>query len=185
MNLKDFNINKQTTIFLDRDGVINKLLPNDYVKSVDEFYFKEGVLECFADLSKLFKIVIVVTNQQGIGKGIMDVESLEKVHFFMASKVFEFKGRIDQIYYCPALESENNPNRKPEIGMALQAKKDYPGIDFKNTIMVGDSQSDIDFGNKTGMFTILITDGNKHQIQNANCEFNTLKDFINELKNKL
>jgi len=181
MNFKDFNINKQTTLFLDRDGVINKYLHNDYVKSVDEFYFKEGVLDCFADLSKIFGKVIIVTNQQGIGKGIMSVSDLEKVHRFMASKIFEFEGRIDQIYFCPALASDNNPCRKPEIGMALQAKKDYPGIDFQNSVMVGDSQSDIDFGNKAGMKTVLITGGNVHKVQNANYEFNTLKDFINEL----
>lgn len=181
MNLKDFNINKDTTLFLDRDGVINKLLTNDYVKSVEEFCFNEGVLECFADLSKLFGKVIVVTNQQGIGKGIMNVESLEKVHRFMASKIFEFEGRIDQIYFCPATIADNNPNRKPEIGMALEAKKDYPDIDFQNTIMVGDSQSDIDFGINAGMKTILITNGNLHQVKNADSEFNTLKDFIDKL----
>lgn len=78
MIYKGLNINKETTLFLDRDGIINKLRPNDYVKSIDEFCFIDGVLECFVDLSKLFGKVIIVTNQQGIGKGIMTLEDLEK-----------------------------------------------------------------------------------------------------------
>lgn len=181
MIYKGLNINKETTLFLDRDGIINKLRPNDYVKSVDEFCFIDGVLECFVDLSKLFGKVIIVTNQQGIGKGIMTLEDLEKIHKYLTSKVFEFEGRIDQIYFCPSLASENDPNRKPEIGMALQAKKDFPSIDFKNSIMIGDSQSDIDFGKNAGMKTVLIKNEIGSKLQNADAHFNTLKDFINEL----
>lgn len=181
MIYKGLNINKETTLFLDRDGIINKLRPNDYVKSIDEFCFIDGVLECFVDLSKLFGKVIIVTNQQGIGKGIMTLEDLEKIHKYLTSKVFEFEGRIDQIYFCPSLASENDPNRKPEIGMALQAKKDFPSIDFKNSIMIGDSQSDIDFGKNAGMKTVLIRNEIGSKLQNADAHFNTLKDFINEL----
>ena len=71
MSLKDFNIDQNTSLFLDRDGVINVMRKNDYVKRVDEFVFIDGVLANFEYLSDLFKKVFVVTNQQGIAKGLM------------------------------------------------------------------------------------------------------------------
>ncbi|HWB62438.1 MAG TPA: hypothetical protein VG603_02930, partial [Chitinophagales bacterium] len=65
MTLSELNIDKNWTLFLDRDGVINLLYPNDYVKKWDEFYFLEGVLDALKKLSGIFRRIIIVTNQQG------------------------------------------------------------------------------------------------------------------------
>ena len=181
MSLKDFNIDQNTCLFLDRDGVINVMRKNDYVKRVDEFVFIDGVLANFEFLSDVFKKIFVVTNQQGISKGLMTHRDLEAIHDYMATKIFEFGGRIDQIYYCPDLESSGSPNRKPEIGMALQAKSDYPDIELRNSIMVGDSESDMIFAKKAGMLGVLIGDAEPEECL-ADLKFKNFKEFVQKIK---
>lgn len=139
------------SLFLDRDGVINHKIPNDYVKNYSELKFINGTLESLSKLSQLFKYIFIVTNQQGIGKGIMTVQDLETLHNKMLSDIEQHNAQIDKIYYCPELAIHNPNCRKPNIGMALQAKKDFPDIDFKKSVMVGDSISDMEFANNAGI----------------------------------
>ena len=73
-------IDKSWTLFLDRDGVINKKLENDYVKTIDEFEFLPQVLEAIKQFSSHFQKIVIVTNQQGISKKLMTENDLEKVH---------------------------------------------------------------------------------------------------------
>lgn len=157
MTLKNLNIDNTWTLFLDRDGVINKKLENDYVKHTTEFEFIDGVLNALRILNPLFKHIVVVTNQQCIGKRIIFPEDLELIHQNMLYEISYLKGRIDKIYYAPQLASENHPYRKPGIGMALQAKQDFPDIDFSKSIIVGDSMSDMEFGKNAGMKTVYIS----------------------------
>ena len=155
-----WGINQDWTLFLDRDGVINVRLVDDYVKTPSEFEFIQGVQEAIAQLSKIFKTIVVVTNQQGIGKGLMQVADLELIHQKMKDEIFANGGRIDGIYYCPFLASENSILRKPNIGMALLAQKDFEHIQFNKSIMVGDSKSDMQFGRNAGMKNVYVnTDG--------------------------
>ncbi len=151
------NINGDWTLFLDRDGVINRKIDGDYVRNVQDFTFLPGVLEAIAQLSTIFGRIIVVTNQQGIGKGLMTHEDLYKVHSHMTQVVGMNGGRIDQVYYCPYLEIYDPACRKPNPGMAFQAKEDFSDIDFKKSVMVGDSSGDIGFGKNVGMLTIKIS----------------------------
>ena len=144
------------TLFLDRDGVINRRLPGAYVNCVEDFEFLEGVLEAIAAFSKVFGRIIVVTNQQGIGKGLMTVEQLDVVHQEMLTSIEKAGGHIDAIYFCPDLRSQKDNSRKPNPSMALEAQKDFPEIDFKKSVMIGDSVSDILFGNRLEMKTIFI-----------------------------
>lgn len=151
-------INKGWTLFLDRDGVINKRLPGDYVKHIDEFEFIDGVLDALQMFDDAFGHIIVVTNQQGIGKGVMSERQLFLIHEFMLAKVFDRGGRIDHICYCSE-KAEDDPHcRKPNTGMAEEAKEKFPDIDFKRSIMVGDSQSDMEFGQRLGMHCAFIGD---------------------------
>ncbi len=159
-------IDSTWTLFLDRDGVINKRLPGRYVQSWEEFEFIEGSLEAIVQLSPLFYKTVVVTNQQGIGKGLMTHEDLHEVHQQMQTSILKAGGKIDQCYYSPFLKTENPPCRKPNTGMALQAQNDFPLIDFTKSIMVGDSISDMEFGERLGMTTIFIE--GKEEEQNAN-----------------
>jgi histidinol-phosphate phosphatase family protein len=157
MTLKDLNIDRSWTLFLDRDGVINEKLDNDYVKRWEEFRFLEGSLEAVAALSRLFGKIVVVTNQQGIGKWLYTSEALEEIHRRMVEAIVAQGGRIDRVYFSPYLDAEKHPSRKPATGMALQAKMDFPEIEFKKSVMVGDSMSDMKFGKAAGMQTAFIS----------------------------
>ncbi|MBK5721485.1 HAD-IIIA family hydrolase [Dysgonomonas sp. Marseille-P4677] len=155
-------------IFLDRDGVINIERPNDYVKNISEFVFIDGVLDAIKILSKKFNHIFIITNQRGVGRNIMSLSDLDEVHTYMLSEIKKYGGDISRIYYCTDIDS-TSINRKPNIGMAFQAQRDYPSIDFSKSVFVGNSKSDIDFGNKLGMFTVLVGDKYKkeHKIYNS------------------
>ncbi len=163
----DFYIDKNWTLFLDRDGVINEHIKDGYVTSLDNFKFIEGSLEAISLLSNKFIRIVVVTNQQCVGKGIISEEELNIIHQHLLQKVEENNGRIDRIYFAPQLVSENSIYRKPNTGMADQAKKDFPEIDFKQSVMVGDSISDMEFGKDKGMYTVFI-----HPLGNSKYNFN-------------
>lgn len=155
MRLSDIDILGFDTLFLDRDGVINKLRPNDYVKSWEEFLFLPGILEALAIWNSHFKHIIIVSNQRGVGKGLMSEDHLKNIHFRMVKEIEKHGGRIDKIYYCTSLTNEDI-NRKPNIGMALQAKKDFPDIDFSRSLMIGDSESDMIFAKNAKIKGILV-----------------------------
>ena len=97
--MKKPDIDSSWTIFLDRDGVINKKIENDYVKRWDDFSFTNKALLAIAALSKRFPKILVVTNQRGVGKGLMTEDELITIHENMRKKVDEESGRIDKIYY--------------------------------------------------------------------------------------
>jgi len=155
----EWNINKTWTLFLDRDGVINLHYPSDYVKNWSEFFFLEGALDALQNLAKVFTRIIVVTNQQGVGKQLMQQEDLDFIHAEMLKEVRKHGGRIHAIYAATALKEEDvKAWRKPATGMGKQAKKDFPEIDFTKSVMVGDSATDMQFGKNLGMKTIFIGD---------------------------
>ncbi|MBE0662272.1 MAG: HAD-IIIA family hydrolase [Bacteroidales bacterium] len=158
MSLKNLHIDASWTLFLDRDGVINQRLPDDYVKSPDEFELIAGVAEAVMDLSTRFGKIIVVSNQQGIGKGLMTESDLEMVHKKMFSLISNAGGKIDAVFFASSLAHEQNIMRKPNIGMGLAARKKFPEIRFKRSIMAGDSFGDVQFGKRLGMKTVLIGD---------------------------
>lgn len=179
--LCELPVDASWTLFLDRDGVINERIVDDYVKQINELRILDGVPEAVADFCRLFGRVVVVTNQQGIGKGMMDEEDLEIIHGYMNNVFKDHGGSIDKFYFAPQLVSENSNFRKPGTGMALQAKKDFPEIDFSKSIMIGDSESDIEFGMKLGMKTIMLTNVRNISTK-ADYIFNNLQTVARELK---
>lgn len=151
-----WTVDESWTLFLDRDGVINRRIPGAYVTDNEEFEFIEGVQKAIRHFSVFFGRIVVVTNQQGIGKGLMTEAQLSGVHAHMQVQIEQSGGRIDGIYYCPFLAKDNPKCRKPNTGMALQAQADFPEINFEKSIMVGDSATDMEFGLKLGMKTVFI-----------------------------
>jgi histidinol-phosphate phosphatase family protein len=151
-------VNKDWSLFLDRDGVINVRPLNDYVKTPEEFIFIPEALKAIRIVSNIFGKIFVVTNQQGVGLGLMTQTVLDEIHQILSNKVVESGGKIDRIYSCTAIKTKEKNCRKPAIAMALQAKTDFPAIDFSKSIMVGDTASDIEFGRNAGMFCVLIGD---------------------------
>lgn len=158
MNLKDLKIDGSWTLFLDRDGVINARILGGYVQKWEQFEFLPGFLDAIKILAPLFPRIIVVSNQQGIGKGLMAEKDLELLHRKMTAEIEKNGGRIDRIYHSPALEGEGSITRKPNVGMGLKARKDFPEINFKRSIMVGDSTSDMIFGKRLKMVTVFLSE---------------------------
>ena len=173
-------IDKSWTLFLDRDGVINVRLIDDYVKNINEFEFLPGVLEAFKIFSEKFGRIIIVTNQQGVGKGLMTLKDVDEVHSFMKKEIEAQKGRIDAIYVCPQLKSDPDNFRKPSPRMAYMAQHDFPEIDLEKSVMIGDSNSDIEFGKNAGMYTILI--GDEPVKCKPDSSFESLLEFAKILK---
>ena len=157
MTLKDLHIDKGWSLFLDRDGVINRRISGDYIKKWEEFEFLPGVPEAISTFTSYFGKIFIVTNQQGIGKGLMTERELEEIHNQMIEEIQFEGGRINKIYYSPYREEEKSVFRKPNTGMARKAKIDFPEIDFQKSLMIGDSISDVAFGRNAGMITIFIT----------------------------
>jgi histidinol-phosphate phosphatase family protein len=149
------NIDQHWTLFLDRDGVINHDKDNDYIRNWEEFRFYDTTLEAMAILAPLFQKIVIVTNQKGVGKGLMTSDDLQRIHHNMLQSVQQAGGKIDRIYYCPDL-SDDSINRKPNPGMAFQAKADFPEIDFSKSIIVGNRISDMGFGRNAGMHTVFL-----------------------------
>lgn len=148
---------KDWTVFLDRDGVINKKpAEHDYIKSWDEFEFLPGAIEAIVILKKMFGRIVVVSNQQGVGKGVIDPFALQTIHQRMTGRIIKAGGDIDLYLHCPHLVSDHCSCRKPEIGMALRAKEIFPEIDFGKSVAIGDAASDVVFGRGIGAFTVLI-----------------------------
>lgn len=177
----NFKFTHEWSLFLDRDGVINERLPDDYVKTWDEFKFLPGVLDALTAFNQYFSRIFIVTNQAGIEKELYTHADLKLIHEQMMEYIQYHGGRIDEIYYCPYKGDLDPLCRKPNPGMALEAKKDFPDIDFKKCIMVGDSVSDIVFGNNLGMRTILVGNKGDHSFSNdhsiPDCRLDSLKDF--------
>ncbi len=173
-----FQVDNSWTLFLDRDGVINHRLIGDYVKHTGEFELLDGVAQAIARANQLFGRVVVVTNQQGIGKKIMTERNLSEIHAYCDELLKAANAQIDRYYFAPDLADETNVLRKPNGGMAQLAKADFPEIDFAKSVMVGDSNSDIEFGKRLGMKTVFIGEG-RHE--SADFTFENLKLFIDTL----
>lgn len=148
-------IDDHWTLFLDRDGVINVNNDHGYILKRSEFVFTHKALDALKALSKLFGRIIVVTNQRGISKGLMTEAELHGIHEVMKAEIASAGGRIDDIFYCTAMD-DRHPARKPNPGMALQAKRRYPEIDFTCSVMVGDKLSDMEWGRNIGAHTVLV-----------------------------
>lgn len=185
---KKLSIGPGWSLFLDRDGVINKRIPEDYVKNPGEFEFIPGVTEALAIFAGIFNPIIIVTNQQGIGRGLMTNPQLNLVHEKMLQKITETGGRIDAVFFSPDLKNTSSVTRKPAVGMGLKARRQFPSMNFKRSIMAGDSYSDILFGHRLGMLTVLIGTDKDVAFQCSGMldfSFPDLISFAEYLKNNL
>ena len=142
-------------IILDRDGVINHDKIGSYIFNADEFVFMPGAKEAIKFFSEVFGTIVVATNQKGVAKGLMSLSDLNGIHAYMQKEISSSGGRIDKIYFAIDMDNDS-PMRKPQTGMALQAKKDFPQIDFAKSIMVGNRISDMEFGRNAGMATVFL-----------------------------
>ncbi len=177
------NIDKEWTLFLDRDGVINYEKKDDYIRNWQEFKFYEGAKEAINTFAKKFGKIIVVSNQRGISKGLMTEEDLANIHHNMQLDIQSSGGRIDAIYYCTAIDAKD-PYRKPNPGMAFLAKQDFPDIDFSKSIIAGNKSSDMLFGKNAGMYPVFIASTHPQTPfphPDIDLRFNSLAEFAKAL----
>jgi D,D-heptose 1,7-bisphosphate phosphatase len=127
-------------VFLDRDGVINVLDMGSYVTSWDKFIFLEGVIEAIVELNRAGYLVIIITNQSAINRGLMTEEDLKEIHSKMLAEIENAGGHVEGIYHCPHAPDENCGCRKPNTGMFDKVNQDYE-IDYANSWFVGDFES--------------------------------------------
>jgi len=155
--MRILKIDKNWTLFLDRDGVINKRLKNDFVTGWEEFEFLNLALAAISMLSNYFSKIIVVTNQRCVDEGLLLKTDLDSIHDRLSKEVIKHGGQLTTIYSCPHTKESNCNCRKPKTGMGLKAKEDFPEINFNKSIIVGDSFTDLQFGKRLNMKTVFIT----------------------------
>ncbi|MBK9246905.1 MAG: HAD-IIIA family hydrolase [Ignavibacteria bacterium] len=165
---------KRKAFFFDRDGIVNKRLMGGYVTRPSEFEFQPDFVALFQLVKSHGFYTVIITNQQGIGKGIMTENDLSDVHNYMQLKLIESTGiSFDAIYYCGDLEQTNSQRRKPNPGMLLEAIEAHY-LDSTISIMLGDSISDVQAGKAVGSTTILIGDFSKVDVPEADYIFDSL-----------
>jgi len=179
-------IDKSWSLFLDRDGVLNHEKHEDYILCWDEFRFYDGVKAALKQLNDVFGVIVLVTNQRGIGKGLMTLDDLTDIHSKMMEEIKAAGGRIDKLYFCADLDNDS-PCRKPNPGMAELAKKDFPQIDMNRSIMVGNRLSDMRFGRNAGMHTVFVATTNPEVTADdplVDLRFEDLAAFANAVARK-
>lgn len=178
--------NKQRTVFLDRDGTINKYV--GFLRNIDEFELLDGVAEAIKKINASGYLAIVVTNQPVIARGEVSFEELQEIHNKMETLLGEQGAYVDAIYFCPHHPHKGYAGERPELkidcecrkpkpGMLIQAAKDF-NIDLINSWMIGDGENDILAGKNAGCHTALIQSEQKEYGQEV--LVTSLDAFVND-----
>ena len=171
-------------LFLDRDGVIN--LEQGYVHTPEEFKFIDGIFDLVAAANNMGYLVVVVTNQAGIGRGFYSEADFHALTNWMKARFTERGGRIDAVYFSPyhpkygvGKYRRESDCRKPSPGMLLQAKRELD-IDLSKSIFIGDSLKDIQASNAAGVGTTLFLNNHNNGLK---CElYIEISDLRSALK---
>jgi D-glycero-D-manno-heptose 1,7-bisphosphate phosphatase len=147
------------TIFLDRDGVINK--EKNYLHKIEDFEFIKGVFDACKHFNNLDFKIIIITNQSGIARGFYSKNDYKILTQWMKNQLMENGVNILDVFYCPHLPKDKCWCRKPSPGMLIDAQEKY-NIEMKKSWLIGDKEDDIIAANKAGIFnTILVKSGHK------------------------
>lgn len=165
---------QRKAFFFDRDGIVNVRIMGGYVTCVSEFAFLPGFFEVFSRIVQAGFLTVVVTNQQGVGKGIMSEQALRNVHAYMQHELVSATGSaFDDIFFCPDLASVENSCRKPSPRMLLDAAERY-AIDMEQSWMIGDALSDARAARAAGVRSILVGTFAEHEAAIADAVFPSL-----------
>jgi len=144
---------KGRAVFLDRDGTI--ILDRGYLKAAQQVCLFAGAGEALAKIQAHGFALVLVSNQSGIGRGLISREEAEQVHQAVVARLAEYGVRLDAALYCPHAPAEECRCRKPSPEMFLRAAKELD-LDLARSFMVGDQASDIEAGKRAGCRTILL-----------------------------
>lgn len=158
------NMNRETSpgnrilrrcVFFDRDGIVNQSPGPGYVERVEDFHVLPEFLQSLRVCMDKGYVAIIITNQRGVGLGLMTEDTLNAIHNRLRDIVQQAGLQLLDIYSCTATEN-SDPMRKPNPGMILQAAEDH-GIDLAHSWMIGDNEKDIIAGHRAGCRTILVS----------------------------
>jgi D-glycero-D-manno-heptose 1,7-bisphosphate phosphatase len=149
---------KGPAIFIDRDGVINCRRPGDYVLELSQFVFVPGIRTALKQLAALRLPIIVVSNQAAVGKGLLDLAGLKEITVRMRQALFEDGTVLTAAYYCPHRADENCVCRKPKPELLYRAARDF-NIEMDQSVLIGDSESDVEAAQAAGCQPILFGEG--------------------------
>jgi D,D-heptose 1,7-bisphosphate phosphatase len=147
---------KYDTIFLDRDGTLNP--DPGYINSIDQFEFYDFTMDAMKQLGDAGHRFCIITNQSGIGRGMIEVDKLSEIHDYILNTFHKNDLELLGIYYCPDHPDNATNFRKPGSGMFLEAAKDH-NIEITKCLMMGDALSDIQAGVNLEMDTMLLLTG--------------------------
>ena len=165
---------KRPAVFLDRDGVLTE--ERGYVDSLENLHIFPYTEECIREIVHKGYLPVVITNQSGVARGLIDVDVLQQMNALLKSKT-----GVEAVYYCPHLPEAKCHCRKPETGLVEAACRDYD-IDMDRSVFVGDRASDIELGERLGLRTVLLESGyGSSRLERKVCPqyiFKDLRDVI-------
>ena len=154
---------KQSAVFLDRDGVLNVYLPGDYVRSPGDLHLLPGVAQAVRSFNNANLPVFIISNQQGVAKGLMSEADLREVDDALKRNLAESAGAyVEQSYYCPHASGASCDCRKPQAGMILTAAKEH-GIDIAASVFIGDTETDAQAARAAGIGAFVLVLSGKHR----------------------
>lgn len=166
-------MNGKKAVFLDRDGTLN--VEVNYLSTAKKLVLCPGAAAAVKVINDLHLPAIIVTNQSGIGRHMFNARMLEEIHLKLKELLkTEGDAKLDAIYYCPHLPRDGCNCRKPNLGMAELAKKEF-NIDLQNSYFIGDRETDIEFGRRAGGKTVLVLTGYGKETKKL---LTVLPDFI-------
>ena len=148
---------KSPCVFFDRDGIVNVSPGPGYVERVEDFHLEPHFFDALRVVCDLGYEAVIVTNQRGVGVGLMTEETLHAIHAVLEEAVAREGLRIKDILYCTA-DDNTHPNRKPNPGMLIEAAERHE-LDLSRSWMIGDNEKDVLAGKRAGCRTILVNDG--------------------------
>lgn len=165
---------KKKAIFLDRDGIIN--VDHGYVSKIKDFEFTEGIFEILRSLQSQGFLLIIVTNQSGIGRGYYSEEAYQKLTSYIVESFSKEGIKINAVYHCPHRPDEGCDCRKPRTGMLIAAKKEFD-IDMHNSWMIGDKNSDMLVGKNAGIKNRILVSANETS-EEASYSINMIGEIV-------
>ena len=175
---------KRVALFLDRDGVIN--VDKEYIYKIEDFDFIDGIFDLITHARNIGYLIIIITNQSGIGRGIFTDEDFQKLNNWMIDKLKDNGAEIDSVYYCATHPTKGigeyktiDKRRKPSPGMFFEAMRDH-NVDLSKSIMLGDKISDMEAATLAGIQNLFLLSSEK-KFQNS-INISSLKEVIKFLK---
>ncbi|MCH2396855.1 MAG: HAD family hydrolase [Nitrososphaerales archaeon] len=145
---------KSPALFIDRDGTIIKQIDGYYISSIEQIELIENIFPAILMLQNEGYLIIIVTNQAGINKGILSNEQVDEINQHIIQLLKKQGIDISAVYVCPHKPEEQCKCRKPQPGLLLKAAKEY-NIDLENSIIIGDTDKDTEAGLNAGLKKVI------------------------------